>query len=199
MVGMSQELFVDGAWTAYQFSKDLKHLDEYNVANNCDQKQLERVHAKRWLGANGTLRFGLHWTEPVALPVTVPKKPIYRYLDSRLQPYKRIIGDPLEHIDLSKKKKRVKHGLAGDLHKLTATATAIYYPSPEENFRLGRIAEFPQDIPPCQCGFGSRFHRSMPPTPNFSRTWSDPHFATRRPFTADAILQRTSSFDDAFY
>lgn len=183
---MSAQSQIDSAYTLMQYERNMKQQKLYLQANNLDQRQLDRVLKPRFFGPIGSLTFGRHWMAAPDLSLEVSEGRPYRYLDYRLVPWKHDLGDAVDYVELKKKKGVVKKGVVNLTWKLGEN-NSPYLPSAEENYRLGRLEEFPVEIkPPCQCGISAKHHLPAPPAPKMARTWSDPLFAVRRPVTAGA-------------
>jgi len=170
---MSNKTRVDIAYTLFLFEKNLAQRKNFLQANNLEERQTDRVLKKRFFGPVGSLLFGDHWTPPPDLGLGVSEGRPYRYLDSRLTPWKRDIGDPIDYVDIRKRKSGPKKGLV-----TWETKEKTYSQSMEENYRCGRLDEFQVEIPSCMCGFSPKYHRAAPPAPRMNRTWSDPVFAS---------------------
>lgn len=172
---------VNSAYVAIRTVLELQHIEDYIVKNNTDEKQLQRLCARPWIGCSGSHRFGMQWDERKSMPLHGNK---YRYLDQRLQPWMRQLSKPF-NATLERKPKR-NTGRLTTLKKMTQS-TRKFWPTPEESYNGKSLVEFPAKIVSCVCGLGATCHKASPPAPQvLLRMQSDPVFSSRPRCTCSA-------------
>eukprot|EP00397_Hematodinium_sp_SG-2012_P043542 GEMP01048424.1.p1 GENE.GEMP01048424.1~~GEMP01048424.1.p1 ORF type:complete len:179 (+),score=22.55 GEMP01048424.1:77-613(+) len=174
-------LHINNGYARATMCRELDQIERYDIQNNTDPKQLKRIYTRPWIGCNGCLRFGKHWDAEPCLSLAVNQGRPYRYLDDRLQPWKRRTADSLTSVTLEPRRQRKKPG--DDKGRVTTitklSQVSQFWPTSEENYLSGAVLEIPVGIATCMCGMGPTCHKPSPPAPmhTLPRVHSDPLFS----------------------